>query len=92
MDGTTPQSQLIFGDLHPEHPNLSTQPKNTLTVAKTAHAGQAHFTMLLAPNGIIGTDEKAIDTTSNAKNFSDFNAKQLRVSIESAFPVSPMPE
>jgi len=70
---------VTIGEILPDYRNLLKQLKNKLTVAKTVHADQAHFTMLLAANAMIDPDGHPI------------NSGPLLMAVEPAFSVSVIP-
>jgi hypothetical protein len=84
--------EMTIGEVLPLFQNISSQPKVPVSVLQSNLSSDQHFSVLLDPDGIIGPDGKAINTTSNASLAPSHDPRQLLVAFDSGFALPQLPK
>jgi hypothetical protein len=83
--------EMTIGEVLPLFQNISSQPKVPVVVLQSLLNNSQHFSVLLDPDGVIGPDGNAINTTSNASLAPSHDPHQLQVVFDTGFSRPQLP-
>ena len=91
-DTRTYAGEMTISEVLPLFQNISSQPKVPVVVLQSSYNTSQSFSVLLDPDGVIGPDGNAINTTSNAPAAPSHNSDQLLMVFDTGDSLPQLPE